>query len=175
MSIEPATPVFPRHESLVRFFRTPPDALVPLAEVAVLLGTPLPALRAILHAEGAQPAGDALRWTEAAAYLFDAWPRARILEALGAEAASVVPPDFLLTRVNWSLPIFTIRAMEHQAAMAWRDDARVRRSLAVSHIYARGIDDYVADLLYNDISPATLDAFRHDRAFLRAFHYPILD
>jgi hypothetical protein len=175
MPIEPTTPAFPRHESLARFFRMPPDARVPLAEVAALLGTSLPALRAMLRADGARPADGSLAWTEAAAYLFDAWPRALILAALGAEGAGVFPPEFLLTEVRWSVPIFIVRAIEHQAADAWRNDPRVRRSLAANHTHARGIDDYVADLLYNDITPATLAAFRHDRAFLRAFHYPILD
>ncbi|HYK05958.1 MAG TPA: hypothetical protein VE974_29715 [Thermoanaerobaculia bacterium] len=175
MSIEPATPAFPRPESLARFFRMPPDALVPLAKVAELLGTNVRVVRSILRVEGAQPLDGSIRWTEAAAYLFDAWPRARILDALGPEAARVIPSEFLLTRVNWSLPIFIVRAMEHQAATAWRDDARVRASLAANHAYARGVEDYVADLLYNDISSATLGAFRNDKSFLRAFHYPVLD
>jgi hypothetical protein len=166
MPTEPAAPAFPRHESLARFFRMPPDARVPLAEVAALLGVSLPRLRAILRAEGVQPLGGAIPWTEAAAYLFDAWPRARILQTLGRGAATAIPSEFRLMRVDWSIPIFVVRAMEHQAATAWRDDPRVR---------ARGVDDYVADLLYNDITPATLAAFRHDRAFLRAFHYPVLD
>ncbi len=166
MPTEPATPAFPRHESLARFFRMPPDARVPLAEVAALLGTSLPRLRAILRAEGVQALGGAIPWTEAAAYLFDAWPRARILHTLGPAAAAAIPSEFLLARVDWSIPIFVVRAMEHQAATAGRGDPRVR---------ARGVDDYVADLLYNDITPATLDAFRHDKAFVQAFHYPLFD
>lgn len=165
MSNEFAEQAFPRHESLVRFFRTAPEALVPLSEVAELLGTTTAGVDAIVRAEGVQPPGGPIAWTEAAAYLFDAWPRARILDALGAEARSVVPPDFLLTRVTWSLSRFLVRAIEHQAAFAWRGNPRIR---------ARGIDDYVADLLYNDITPATLDAFAHDSAFLHAFHYPLL-
>ena len=166
MPTEPATAAFPRHEALARFFRMPPDARVPLAEVAVLLGTSLPRLRAMLRSEGVRPLDGAIPWTEAAAYLFDAWPRARILHTLGPGAAAVIPAEFLLAPVDWSIPIFVVRAMEHQAAVAGRGDPRVR---------ARGVDDYVADLLYNDITPATLAAFRHDRAFLRAFHYPVVD
>jgi hypothetical protein len=33
----------------------------------------------------------------------------------------------------------------------------------------------VADVLYNEINPATVAAFRDDPAFLRAYHYPVLD
>lgn len=166
MPIEPAAPPFPRPELLARFFRMAPDALVPLPDVAELLGTTISAVEAILRVEGVQPSGGPIPWTEAAAYLFDSWPRARILDALGPEAGSIVPPDFLLTRVSWSLPIFLVRALEHQAAVSGEGDPRAR---------ARGIDDYVADLLYNDITPVTLHAFRHDRAFLRAFRYPVID
>lgn len=160
MSAEHTASAFPRHESLARFFRTPSEALVPLSEVAALLGTTIPALQAILQADGIHHPDGPIPWTEAAAYLFDAWPRARILDALGSEAASIVPPDFMLTRVAWSLPLFLIRAIEHQASVASR---------------TRGVDDYVADLLYNDITPATLEAFRHDEAFVQAFHYPLID
>jgi hypothetical protein len=160
MSIEHTASAFPRHESLARFFRTPPEALVPLSEVAALLGTTIPALQAILQADGVHDPDGPIPWTEAAAYLFDAWPRAQVLDALGSEAAGIVPPGFMLMRVAWSLPIFLVRAIEHQAAAASR---------------SRGVDDYVADLLYNDISPVTLDAFRHDDAFMEAFHYPLLD
>ncbi|HYI13250.1 MAG TPA: hypothetical protein VEK57_29660 [Thermoanaerobaculia bacterium] len=175
MPIEPAAPNFPRPESLARFFGMPPSARVALAEAAELLGTTASTLRAMLREEGAQPLRGTLPWTEAAAYLFDAWPRAQILDALGDDVAKVIPPDFQLTRVTWPLPIFVVRAMEHQAAAAWRNDPRVRRSVAVHPGYARGVADYVADLLYNEIDPATVEAFRHDRAFLRAFHYPIPD
>ena len=175
MPIEPAAPTFPRYETLVRFFRMPPDALLTLPDVAELLGTTTPAVRAILRAEGTQPADGPLEWTEAAAYLFDAWPRARILDVLGPAAEGIIPPEFRLTRVHWSLPVFIVRAIEHQAAAEWRNDPRVRTSLAANHTHARGVDDYVADLLYSEITPATLGAFRDDRAFLRAFHYPVLD
>jgi hypothetical protein len=170
MPAEPASPAFPRSESLARFFSTPRDATVPLSEVAELLGTTTAAVQAMLRDEGAQDIDGTIPWSEAAAYLFDAWPRARILDALGPAAA--IPPEFQLTRVTWSIPIFLLRAIEHQAAAAWRNDPRVRGNAMPNHSYARGVDDYVADLLYDAIDPATVEAFREDRAFLRAFHYP---
>jgi hypothetical protein len=33
----------------------------------------------------------------------------------------------------------------------------------------------VTDVLYNEIDPATVRAFRGDSAFLRALHYPVVD
>jgi len=175
MPIQPAAPTFPRHETLARFFGRPPHGRVALAEMAELLGTTTSTVRAMLRDEGAQPLDGSIPWAEAAAYVLDAWPRARILEALGPAAAHILPLDFQLTRVDWAFPIFIRRAIEHQAAAAWRNDPRVRRSVVVSPIDARGVADYVADLLYNEIQPATLDAFRDDPSFLRAFHYPDID
>lgn len=37
---------------------------------------------------------------------------------------------------------------------------------------ARGVDDYVSDLLFNEIQPGTLEAFRGDAAFLDAYWFP---
>ena len=158
MPIEPAAPTFPRSESLARFFRMPPASLVALPEVAALLGTSIPTFRAMLRDEGTLPPDGPIPWTEAASYVFDAWPRAQLMDALGPDAASIFPRDFHLARVDWRIPIFILRAMEHQAAAS-----------------ARGVADYVADLLYNEIQPATLGAFRDDSEFLRAFHYPVID
>ncbi|HYC88572.1 MAG TPA: hypothetical protein VEO54_05125 [Thermoanaerobaculia bacterium] len=160
MPIAPAAPRFPLRETLARFFRLDPRSRIPLDEAARLAGTTTERFRALLLADGAHDSSTSIPWPEAAAYLFDAWPRARILDALGPGFAEIIPPDFRLTRVDWSLPIFLVRALGHQAAR-------------VSH--ARGIDDYVADLLYCAIEPETLDAFRDDREFLRAFHFPVLD
>ena len=93
----------------------------------------------------------------AAAYLFDAWPRAAILAALGQEHAGRIPAQFHPVRVDWSIPVFIVRAMEHQAAGA---------------VSPRRVDDYMADLLFNEIQPETLLAFRDDPGFLAAYHYP---
>jgi hypothetical protein len=170
MPIDPASPRFPPPESLSRFFRLDPRTRVPLAQVAELLGTTPDHLRATLRDELPRSRTASMAWTEAAAYLFDAWPRADLLAALGPDSVELIPPAFHLTRVRWSLPIFVVRAMEHQAARAWQDDPRLRRTLP-----ARRIDDYLADLLYAEIQPETVSAFRDDRAFLRAFYYPVGD
>jgi hypothetical protein len=89
--------------------------------------------------------------------------------------ARLIPAAAHPTRVQWSMPIFIARAMEHQAALAWTRDPRVRSSVVTNHGAARGIDDYVADLLYNEIQSETLAAFEADKAFLEAYHYPSFD
>lgn len=172
MPIDPAAPVFPLHEPLVRFFATDPRKRVALSAVAELLGITTAMFRAILKSEGGRRPSDTLPWAEAAGYLFDAWPRAQLLETLGPEHAHRVPRDFHPTRVMWSIPIFIVRAMEHQAAAEWRRDPRVQRSITPNHTAARGVHDYVTDLLFNQIQPETLVAFRDDPAFLAAYHYP---
>jgi hypothetical protein len=58
MPIDIATPRFPLHETLTRFFRLDPRQRVPLSELAELLGT---------TDERTRDPG----------YLFDAWPRGR--------------------------------------------------------------------------------------------------
>jgi hypothetical protein len=175
MPIDPATPKFPLHEHLARFFATDPRRRVPLAHVAELLGIPTEMVRSMLDSEGGRRRSDTLPWAEAAAYLFDAWPRAQLLDALGPDKASRVPADFHPTRVSWSIPIFIVRAMEHQAAAAWRLDPRVLTSITPNHTAARGVDDFVTDLLFNEIRPETLDAFRGDPAFLAAYNFPDRD
>jgi hypothetical protein len=153
MPIDAATPLFPPHEPLARFFAADPRKPVPLSRVAGLLGITTETLRARLDSEGGRRRSNTLPWAEAAGYLFDAWPRARLLETLGPAHARRVPEQFHPTRVPWSVPLFIVRAMEHQAD-------------------ARGVDDYVADLLFNEIQPQTVIAFRDDPAFLAAYHYP---
>lgn len=175
MPIDPATPKFPLHEHLARFFTTDPRRRVPVSHVAELLGITTEMFRSILDSEGGRRRSDTLTWEEAAAYLFDAWPRAQLLDALGPEHARRVPPDFRPTRVTWSIPIFIVRAMEHQAAAAWRRDPRVLTSITPNHTAARGVDDFVADLLFNEIRPETLVAFRGDPAFLAAYNFPSRD
>lgn len=164
---------FPLHESLVRFFAADPRRPVALSRVAELLGVTTERLRAMLDAEGGRRDANTLPWAEAAGYLFDAWPLARLLETLGPEHAHRVPRDFHPTRVPWAIPVFIVRAMEHQAAAEWRRDARVRGGGASPDPgAARGVHDYVTDLLFNQIQPETLIAFRRDPAFLAAYHFP---
>ena len=68
----------------------------------------------------------------------------------------MIPAEFRLTRVPWSIPIFIVRACEYQAG-------------------GGDVSDSVADVLYNEIQPATVDAFRDDPEFMRAYHFPLLD
>lgn len=167
-----ATPLFPRHEDLARFFAADSRKRVPVAQVAQLLGIAPGRFRALLNDEGGRPSSSTLTWTEAAAYLFDAWPRAQLLDTLGPEHASRVPEHFHPTRVTWCIPIFVVRAMEHQAAAAWRRDPRVMGSSSPNHTSARGVQDYVTDLLFNEIHTETLVAFRDDAAFVAAYNFP---
>jgi hypothetical protein len=162
MPIEPALPQFPTAESLTRFFRTDPRARIPLARLAPLLGVSPDAARVILQEEGGHHPDDGIPWSEAAALLFDTWPRAAILDSLGPQAGRVIPAQFRPALVCWRVPRFVLRAMEHQAARA-------------CSAHPRPIDDYIADVLSAAIEPETLAAFRHDASFVRAFHYPILD
>jgi hypothetical protein len=172
MPIDAAAPLFPLHEPLARFFAADRRKRVPLSQVAELLGVTAEMFRAILQSEGGRRAAGTLSWDEAAGYLFDAWPRAQLLEALGPEHARRVPQHFHPTRVAWSIPIFIVRAMEHQAAAEWGRDPRVAASLTPNPLVARGVHDYVTDLLFNEIRPETLVAFRDDPAFLAAYNFP---
>jgi len=175
MPIDPATPRFPLHEHLARFFNADPRRCVPVSQVAALLGITTEMFRAMLDSEGGRRRSDMLPWTEAAAYLFDAWPRTRLLDALGPEDARRIPAGFHPTRVSWSIPIFIVRAMEHQAAADWRRDPRVLHGMSPNHTAARGVHDYVTDLLFNEIQPETLVAFAGDPAFLAAYNFPSRD
>jgi hypothetical protein len=175
MPIDAATPLFPLHEPLARFFAADPRKRVPLSQVAELLGVTPEMFRATLASEGGRRASDTLTWPEAAGYLFDAWPRAQLLETLGPDHAGRVPQHFHPTHVTWSIPIFIVRAMEHQAAAEWRRDPRVAASITPNHIVARGVHDYVADLLFNEIQPETLVAFRADPNFVAAYNFPFRD
>ena len=175
MPIDPATPKFPLHEPLARFFTADRRKRVPLSQVAELLGITAEMFRSMLDSEGGRGAAGTLPWSEAAVYLFDAWPRAPLLETLGPDYAGRVPHLFHPTRVTWSIPIFIVRAMEHQAAAEWRRDPRVQTSISPNHTAARGVHDYITDLLFSEIQPGTLVAFRDDPDFLAAYHYPSRD
>jgi len=172
MPFDSTTPKFPLHEHLARFFTADPRRRVPVSHVAELLGVTTQMFRSMLDSEGGRRRSDTLPWAEAAAWLFDAWPRAHLLDALGPGHASRVPAGFHPTRVSWTIPIFIVRAMEHQAAAGWRRDPRVLRSVSPNHTAARGVHDYVADLLFNEIQPETLAAFDGDPAFVAAYNFP---
>ena len=172
MPIDPATPRFPLHEQLARFFTADPRRRVAVAHLAELLGITTEMFCDVLEREGLGRPSETLPWPEAAAWLFDAWPRALLLDTLGPSHARRVPRQFHPTRVNWSIPIFIVRAMEHQAAVEWRRDPRLQRSVSPNHTAGRGIDDYVTDLLFNAIEPRTVAVFRDDAAFLDAYQFP---
>jgi hypothetical protein len=129
----------------------------------------------VLRAEGTQPLDSSLLWTEAAGYLLDAWPWADILDALGAEASDLIPSEFQLVPVNWLLPIFLVRAIEHQAATVWANNPRLPGSAATGGQHSRRVQDYVADLLNNEIQPDTVRALGDHSAFLAAYRYPAAD
>lgn len=173
MPIDAASPRFPLHETLARFFSMDRRSRISLETLANLLGTTPQIIRRIVAADDPSAVNGAVSWSEAAAHLFDAWPRTHIFEGLGADYAHLIPAHCHPTRVHWSLPIFLVRAMEHQASAEWRRDPRVLSSISPGHTSARGVDDYVADLLFNEIQPETLHAFREDESFLAAYHYPV--
>lgn len=175
MPIDALTPTFPLHESLARFFTADRRQRVPISHVAELLGITTPMFRSWLDSEGGRLPSDTITWAEAAEYLFDAWPRSLLLDTLGPVHARRVPRHFHPTRVTWSIPIFIVRAMEHQAVVDWRRDPRVQGSITPNHAVGRGVDDYVTDLLFNEIQPETLVAFRGDPAFLAAYNFPSRD
>ena len=158
MPIDATSPLFPLQEPLVRFFAADRREPVAVSRVAELLGITTEVFRSMLDSEGGRRDSGAVNWAEAAAYLFDAWPLAQLLETLGPAHAHFVPRDFHPIRAAWSIPVFIVRAMEHQAAAD-----------------PRGVHDYVADLLFSEIQPETLAAFRGDAAFLAAYHFPDSD
>jgi hypothetical protein len=172
MSSDPSAPRFPLHETLARFFLLDPRRSVSVADLAALLGTTPELVGEILRAESGSRRQGRVGWPDAAAHLFDSWPREQLLARLGPDLAHLIPAGAHTTRVQWALPIFIVRAMEHQAAVAWGRDPRVASSTRPNPLFARAVDDYVADRLLSEIEPETLAAFRHDSDFLRAYHYP---
>ncbi|HEX6099847.1 MAG TPA: hypothetical protein VF432_26275 [Thermoanaerobaculia bacterium] len=152
-------PRFPSPETLAGFFRRDWRDRVPVSELALLLDVPPEQARDVLRADGTEPAGDSVEWGEAASLLLDAWPRARILDALGPDLARSIPPAFRPARVCWRIPIFVLRAIRHQAAL----------------LQAPSLEDYVADVLFNEIQPSTVAALADDTAFLQAYRYPPVD
>jgi hypothetical protein len=161
---------FPPAELLVRFFRADPAQPVPLAEAAALLGMSPFELRGLLRAEGGHERGNRVRWSEVAAYLFDAWPRRPLLQTIERKAGPVLPPKFRLMRAEWWLPIFLVQAMRYQASHDPAAGGRLSHGVA-----ERSVDDYLADLLFAHIAPETVEHFRSDEAFQRAYVYPVLD
>jgi hypothetical protein len=176
MPNESAAPLrlFPRREVLAGFFRTDPRGRVRVPALAQLLGAPDSRVRDVLLGDGVELRFDSLAWGEAAGYLFDAWPRARIIAALGPDATRLIPAAFHPTRVRWRIPIFILRAMRHQAALMREHDPRVNAGATAPHFLSPAVEDYIADILFTEIQPSTVAHLETDRAFFAAYHYPPL-
>jgi hypothetical protein len=74
---------------------------VSVSALAQLLGAPDDQVREVLLREALQRRFDSVEWGEAARYLFDAWPRAQIIDALGPDLAGLIPAAFHPARVQW--------------------------------------------------------------------------
>src|SRR5438067_13784996 len=113
------TPPSTVRERIRSFFLRPRDAYF-LAEAAQLLGVSRYAL--IREAESDRPeeyrVGRRWRftWRQLAYVAFRTWSLAEIEEALGADAAKVLPPLLTLRAVSVRLPEFIVRALETVAA-----------------------------------------------------------
>lgn len=174
MPADPRTLRFPPSDQLAAFFRMDPDDPVPVPQLAQLLDAPADQVRDILRRDGIELRSDALAWGEAAAYLLDAWPRAQLLDALGPDLAERVPAAFHPTPVRWRIPAFIVRALEHQAAQLQANDPRLHPTpSAAARFTSPSVEDYIADLLFNEIEPATVDALADDPGFLQAYGYPM--
>ena len=167
------TPRFPRPEALEDFFRLDRQGRVPVARLARLLDATPRQVRHILRSEGVELRGDSVEWGEAAACLLDAWPRAQLVHALGP-AASFVPAAFHPVHVRWAIPRFIVQSIQHQAALARAEDPRVNPGAPDPRFASPSVDDYVADILFNEIQPSTVVTLaRDDETFLDAYRYPL--
>lgn len=174
MPTDLAASAFPSRKALARFFRKDTRQRVHVPQLAQLLGARDEQVREMLRSEGVQPGIDSIEWGEAAGYLFDAWPRTQIIDALGTDHARLIPPAYHPTRVQWQIPLFILRAIEHQAALMRENDPRVNAA-AGGRFTSTSAEDYITDILFNEIQPATVEALGHDPAFLQAYYYPPLD
>jgi hypothetical protein len=91
-----------------------------LREVAHLTGAPLRKLRREI-AEGSRDATKVrglwhFAWRQAVYVAMDRWTLAEIQDALGTDAASVLPPLLTLRAVTVRLPEYIVRALETIAA-----------------------------------------------------------
>src|SRR5687767_8722624 len=84
----------PSRSELIEFFRMKRRERVPLDQLARLLAAPADRVRAVVESEGLPLQSDSIEWVEAAAYLFDAWPRAQIIDTLPRDLARRIPTAF---------------------------------------------------------------------------------
>jgi hypothetical protein len=172
MPARPNAPRFPHPETLADFFRMDRQSRVRVSRLAQLLDAPAGQVRHILHSEGVELREDSIEWGEAAACLLDAWPRARIIQVLGPSAGRFVPSAFHPERVRWAIPPYIIRAIEYQVALLRASDPRVNPGAPDLRYVSPSVDDYVADILFNEIQPATVARLARDPAFLAAYLFP---
>jgi len=87
-----------------------------LAEAARLIGVPLTTLRREVQRRDrdAVKTGDGWRltWRQLAILAFEQWTLAEIFDALGDDAAGVLPPLLALRTVTVRLPEYVLRALE---------------------------------------------------------------
>src|ERR1043165_833104 len=97
-----------------------PEESYPLREAARLVGVPVATLRREVRTgdRDARKERGAWRftWRQVAFIAFDRWSLVEIHEALGADAASALPPLLALRTVTVQLPEFIVRALEITAA-----------------------------------------------------------
>lgn len=175
MPTGPHAPPFPRRDALAAFFRMDQRRRVRVSVLARLLGAPAEQVREVLRTEGVPLRFDSVEWGEAAGYLFDAWPRAQIIDAVGPDVASVIPPGFHPAPVQWRIPLFILRAIEHQAALMRANDPRVNAAAVPGHFISPAVEDYIADILFSEIQLTTVADLATDPAFLDAYHFPPFD
>ncbi|HVR37633.1 MAG TPA: hypothetical protein VMU84_00945 [Thermoanaerobaculia bacterium] len=91
-----------------------------IAEVACLTGMPLPKLRrevAAGHRDASKVRGAwRFTWRQAVCVAMERWTLAEIHDALGDDAAAVLPPLLALRAVTVRLPEYIVRALETVAA-----------------------------------------------------------
>lgn len=168
-------PRFPYSRNVLAFFRRNRQARVRVSQLARLLDAPVEQVKHILHLEGVELRNNSVEWGEAAACLLDAWPRHRIIQALGPASGRFVPSEYHPERVCWAIPFFIVRAIEHQAALMRAQDPRVNPDASHPRFVSLSVADYVADILFNEIEPTTVAALARDPGFIEAYLFPPVD
>ncbi|HET8797868.1 MAG TPA: hypothetical protein VFO89_09275 [Thermoanaerobaculia bacterium] len=145
---------------LARLFAEKPALAV--CEAAAILGWSEAQVRLSVSEVGASLDDERVRWEDVAFWLLDAWPRQRLLDALGP-AAALLPRGLHLTHAPWQLPRYLVHGLTRQAALQLSRD-EVEHGLMVQ--------DYVARVLHLAIEPETVSALARDAVFREAWEYP---
>jgi excisionase family DNA binding protein len=103
----------------IRHFFLNPSPYYTITTAARLLGVTVAALRREAESDRAEEYRSGRRWRfswrQAAYIAFRTWTLAEIYDALGNDAAKVLPPLLALRTFSVTLPEFVIRAMETAA------------------------------------------------------------